>query len=99
MNLRFISFRTVTALAILASGVLTTSASAASNKPAPNATKPGPPFPGLSLSVKDATVPPGGMYQLQLFLTEPKPIVRGGSRLPSATGARVQGVNIFDPSG
>jgi len=39
------------------------------------------PFAGLSFAVKSATVPPGGMYQLQLMLTEPKPMGVGSSAL------------------
>ena len=54
----------------------------------------GPVFNGVSLDVPDATVPPGGTLQLQVFITEPKPIKRGKQRLPvqdpsvgQATGA------------
>ena len=33
-----------------------------------------PGFVGVELKVLDSTIPPGGMFQFQLKLTEPKPI-------------------------
>src|SRR5579872_329126 len=59
------------------------------------------PFPGVSFKVADATVPPGGVLQLQLFLTEPKPIGHGGSRLlvPGSLVGSGVGVSLNDPSG
>jgi hypothetical protein len=38
-------------------------------------------FAGLSLSVSKETAPPGGMAQVKIFLTEPKPISTGGGKL------------------
>jgi hypothetical protein len=35
------------------------------------------PFNGVSLSVASPTVPPGGLLQMQISLTEPKPILKG----------------------
>jgi hypothetical protein len=47
-------------------------------------------FTGVSLSVDSPTVPPGGLLQTQVFITEPKPILKGkqgmklnGSLLPA----------------
>jgi len=34
-------------------------------------------FTGVSLSVDSPTVPPGGMLQMQVFVTEPNPILKG----------------------
>ena len=34
-------------------------------------------FTGISLSVDSPTVPPGGMLQMQVFVTEPNPILKG----------------------
>jgi len=59
------------------------------------------PFPGLSLKIQDATVPPNSTYQLQLMVTEPKPIGKGSSGLTVSssvfgTGA---GAAVNDPAG
>jgi hypothetical protein len=44
-------------------------------------------FTGVSLSVASPSVPPGGMLQMQVFVTEPNPILKGrqGVRLTSRT--------------
>lgn len=59
------------------------------------------PFAGVSIKVGDATVPPGGIYQYQLLLTEPKPIGVGSTRPTGPTGpvGPVRGVAINDASG
>jgi hypothetical protein len=45
-------------------------------------------FSGVSLSAASPTVPPGGLLQMQVFVTEPKPILKGKQRLQAvATGA------------
>jgi hypothetical protein len=46
-----------------------------------------PPFPGVSLSVDSPTVPPGGLLQVQVFITEPKPILKGKQGLRSSRAA------------
>jgi hypothetical protein len=36
------------------------------------------PFVGVELTIPNETVPPGGMLQLKMQITEPKPILKGG---------------------
>lgn len=57
-----------------------------------------PGFPGISLTVANSVTPPGGMFQYQLMLTEPKPIGNSSSRptLPSGTAT---GIALNDPIG
>ena len=59
------------------------------------------PFAGVSIKVGDAVVPPGGIFQYQLLLTEPKPIGNGSTRpsVPSGPVGPVRGVAINDASG
>src|SRR5215471_20771208 len=47
------------------------------------------PFTGVSLSVQSATVPPGGLLQMQVFVTEPNPILKGkqGARYSTSRAA------------
>jgi hypothetical protein len=61
---------------------------------------PPPVFTGVSLKVASATVPPGGMLQFQLFLTEPKPLSTSStqSTMPSSAGP-VRGISLNDPTG
>jgi IPT/TIG domain-containing protein len=59
---------------------------------------PAPGFAGLSFRVKDATIPPGGMFQFQLMLTEPKPIAHG-STSPTVPAGSVSGIALNDPIG
>ncbi len=73
--------------------------------PAPTATPvptPTPvPFAGVSIKVGDAVVPPGGIFQYQVLLTEPKPIGNGSTRpsVPTGPVGPVRGVAINDVSG
>ena len=59
------------------------------------------PFAGVSLSVSDATVPPGGIFQYQLLLTEPKPMGRGSTTptIPTTSTGPARGLSLNDPSG
>jgi hypothetical protein len=57
-----------------------------------------PGFPGVSLKVANALVPPGGMFQYQLMLTEPKPIGNSSSRPTLPTGTAT-GIALNDPIG
>jgi hypothetical protein len=70
------------ALQILAiiSVLLVSSAGAAANAP---------PFLGVSLKVANQTVPPGGTLQMQIFVTEPNPILKGnqGSKFANKLAA------------
>lgn len=59
---------------------------------------PAPGFNGLSFRVQSATIPPGGMFQFQLMLTEPKPIGHGSARPTIPTGP-VRGIALNDPTG
>jgi len=54
----------------------------------------------IEVSVGSATVPPGGIFQYQVLLTEPKPIGNSSSRpaMPGSTGP-VRGVAVNDASG
>ena len=64
--------------------------------------KPNPtPFAGVSLSVNSATVPPGGIFQYQLLLTEPKPMGRGSTTptIPTTSTGTARGLSLNDPSG
>lgn len=60
-----------------------------------------PPFSGVELAIPDETVPPGGMLQLKVQITEPKPISKGGQKARFAArmlGAPV-GIELFSPGG
>ena len=59
------------------------------------------PFPGVELRIADETVPPGGMLQLKVEITEPKPILKGGQRAGYAANflGPVQGIALFSPKG
>lgn len=72
----------------------------APGSPAAGGVDPGltPGFTGLSFRVKDATVPPGGMFQFQLMLTEPKPIAHGSTR-PTVPAGSASGIALNDPIG
>ena len=65
-------------------------------KAADPGTTPG--FTGVSLRVQDAVIPPGGMFQFQLMLTEPKPIGHGSTR-PTVPSGPVRGIALNDPIG
>src|SRR6266850_1547057 len=53
------------------------------------------------LRIPDETVPPGGMLQLKVEITEPKPILKGGqrARYQAQFLGPVQGIALFSPSG
>ncbi|MGH9567260.1 MAG: hypothetical protein ACRD4F_12165, partial [Candidatus Angelobacter sp.] len=55
----------------------------------------------VELKVGDATVPPGGIFQYQLLLTEPKPIGNSSARpsFPQGATGPVRGVAVNDASG
>jgi len=59
---------------------------------------PTPGFVGLSFRVGDSVIPPGGMFQFQLLLTEPKPIGNGSTR-PTIPSGPVRGIALNDPVG
>ena len=57
-----------------------------------------PAFNGLSFKVQNSTTPPGGLFQFQLMLTEPKPIGHGSTR-PTVPSGPVRGIALDDPTG
>ncbi|HKT49771.1 MAG TPA: hypothetical protein VJV96_05720 [Candidatus Angelobacter sp.] len=59
------------------------------------------PSTGLKMSVADAKVPTGGIYQYQLLLTEPKPIGNSSTRptIPTGPTGPVRGVAVNDSTG
>lgn len=56
-----------------------------------------PTFNGVSLAVQNSTVPPGGMFQFQLMITEPKPISTSSTRPTTSTSS--SGISLYDPLG
>jgi hypothetical protein len=60
-----------------------------------------PVFAGVELRIPDETVPPGGMLQLKVEITEPKPILKGGQRAQYQAQflGPVQGIALFSPNG
>jgi len=59
------------------------------------------PFAGVELRIPDETVHPGGMLQLKVEITEPKPILKGGqrARYQAQFLGPVQGIALFSPNG
>lgn len=57
--------------------------------------------PDVELRIPDETVPPGGMLQLKLEITEPKPILKGGQRnkFKAKFLGQPVGVELFSPDG
>jgi hypothetical protein len=55
----------------------------------------------IEVSVGNAIVPPGGIFQYQVLLTEPKPIGNSSSRptLPTSSTGPVRGIAVNDASG
>lgn len=55
----------------------------------------------VELRIPDETVPPGGMLQLKVEITEPKPISKGGQKARFQAGflGPVQGIALFSPAG
>jgi hypothetical protein len=57
--------------------------------------------PGIWVTIANATVPPGGLYQLQVLVTEPKPVGAGsqGITFSSAVFGTGVGASVNSPSG
>jgi hypothetical protein len=55
-------------------------------------------FPGVSLSVSRETAPPGGIAQMKVFVTEPKPISTGGAFMAFDAYADVVGIALMNPN-
>src|SRR6476646_5194065 len=63
-------------------------------------------FVGVSLDAPDQTVPPGGLLQMQVFVTEPNPILKGSQRSSfsskAAAGAPlgpIRDIAMYSPNG
>jgi hypothetical protein len=64
-------------------------------------------FNGVELKVDDQTVPPGGLLQYRAFVTEPKPILKGGQCMsfrsggfaPTAPLGNVRDGILYSPAG
>lgn len=56
---------------------------------------------GLCLTLRSATVPPGGLFQFQMLITEPKPVIKGSPAvtLSSAVFGSGVGASVTSPSG
>lgn len=56
---------------------------------------------GLCLTLGSARIPPGGLFQLQMLITEPKPVIKGGGSLSfsSAVFGTGVGASVTSPSG
>lgn len=55
-------------------------------------------FPGVSLSVSKETAPPGGMAQLKVFITEPKPISTGSTAFSFDAYDAIVGIAVMSPA-
>ena len=55
----------------------------------------------VELTIPSVTVPPGGMLQLQIAITEPKPISKGGQKTSFASPMLSSpiGMSLFSPNG
>jgi hypothetical protein len=53
----------------------------------------------ISLHIPDETVPPGGIAQMKVLVTEPTPTTSGGPRIATLGYATVRGIQLFNPTG
>jgi hypothetical protein len=53
----------------------------------------------ISLHIPDETVPPGGIAQMKMLVTEPTPVSTGRPRLAVTSGVNVLGIQLFNPNG
>ena len=58
-----------------------------------------PTFAGVSLKIGNETVEPGGIVQVKLFVTEPKPISTAGGMLRIAGFSSFDGIALMSPAG
>jgi hypothetical protein len=58
-------------------------------------------FTGVGLKISNETVPPGGMLQLKVLITEPTPILKGRQRVAFSSPmlGTTQGIAAFSPAG
>jgi len=57
------------------------------------------PFAGVSLKIADEKVPPGGIAQVKLFVTEPRPISTAGGKFALDGFDAIEGVALMSPGG
>ena len=62
-------------------------------------TEPPAPFAGVSLKIGDEKVPPGGIAQVKLFVTEPRPISTAGGKFALDGFDAIEGVALMSPGG
>jgi hypothetical protein len=93
---RLNGFSGVTALVILGAAILILASTDARASGDGGGT-----FTGVSLKIPNETVPPGGMLQLKVFITEPTPILKGrqGVSFASPLLGSAQGLATFSPTG
>ena len=53
----------------------------------------------ISLHIPDESAPPGGIVQMKVLVTEPSPVSSGGPRFAEFSGAFVEGIQLFNPTG
>jgi hypothetical protein len=53
----------------------------------------------ISLHIPDETVPPGGIVQMKVLVTEPTPTSSGGPSFALLSGLDVSGIELFNPNG
>src|SRR6185436_6952705 len=58
-----------------------------------------PPFAGVSLKIGNETVEPGGIAQVKLFVTEPKPISTARNRLSLGGFSSFEGIALMSTAG
>ena len=58
-------------------------------------------FTGVGLKIPNETVPPGGMLQIKVLITEPTPILKGRQRVAFSSPmlAAPSGIALFSPAG
>ena len=62
-------------------------------------TEPPAAFAGVSLKIGDEKVPPGGIAQVKLFVTEPRPISTAGGKFALDGFDAIEGVALMSPGG
>src|SRR6267142_4916409 len=55
-------------------------------------------FPGVSLKIGQERVPPGGLAQVKLFVTEPRPISTGFASLDLDGLSEIVGIALTSPA-
>ncbi len=53
----------------------------------------------VSLHIPNETVPPGGIAQMKMLVTEPTPVSTGRARFATVSGVSVVGIQLFNPNG